>query len=160
MSLLKTGLIGAGIIAIAYAAYNYYKIETDLLQNSDYKITDISIDAITLEKVSLNIGLELNNSSDVNVTIQSLYLDIYVNGSNVGYVMQTIQTPISPKVLAVIPLKTTVSISNAFNSITNNIGGLFKGKASMDIQATGTVGVKSGFVSTTVPISFEKTLSL
>jgi LEA14-like dessication related protein len=159
MSLIKTGLIIGGVGLIAYAAYNYYKVETDLLQNSQYDITDISIQSFSTSAITLNVGLQLDNGSDINVNLQNLYLDIYLGGQNVGYIMQTIQTPIAPKSTAVIPLTGTVSLSSAFNTVTSQLGSLFS-NAGLDIKVTGTVSVSSGFISTTVPVSFEKTVSI
>ena len=160
MSLLKTGLIVAGVGALVYAAYNYYKVETTLLENSDYQITDMSIDSYSLQDITFKIGLQLNNGSDINVNLQSLYLDIYIDGTNVGYVMQQMQTPIAPKGTAIIPLTATVGFSNALNIATSHITDLFNKKTGLDVKAVGTVVVSSGFVSTTVPISFEKTISI
>ena len=70
MSLLKTGLIVAGVGALVYATYNYYKVETTLLENSDYQITDISVDSYSLQDITLSIGLQLNNGSDININLQ------------------------------------------------------------------------------------------
>lgn len=162
MSLIKTGLIIGGVGLIAYAAYNYYKVETDLLQNSQYNISDITIQSISTSAITLNVGLQLNNSSDINVTLQNLYLDIYIGGQNVGYIMQTIQTPIAPKSTAVIPLIGTFSLSDSLNIVTSQLGSLLStGKINgFDIKTVGTVSVNSGWVSITVPVSFEKTVSI
>ena len=92
-----------------------------------------------------------------------MYLDIYINGTNVGYVLQTIQTPIMPKSSAKIPLTASVNITDAFNNLTTQLGGLLGIKGTnkeMGIKTIGHVSVVSGFVSTTVPISFTKNMVL
>jgi hypothetical protein len=60
----------------------------------------------------------------------------------------------------VIPLTGTVSLSNALTTITTQLGSLFSKNAGLDIKAIGTVSISSGWVSKTVPVSFEKTFSI
>jgi len=153
-------LIVGAVGAVAYAIYNYTKIETDLLENSNYTITDISIQSITTTALSLNVNLQLQNSSAINVNIQSLYLDIYVNGTDVGYVMQTMQTNIAPLGTVTIPLTATVNLSSSLNILTSQLGSILGGNARIDIKAVGTVSVNSGFINITVPVSIEKTLNI
>jgi len=160
MSLAKAGLIVVGVGAIAYAGYNYYKIQTSMLSNSNYEIDDITIQNITLSTLSLNIRLKLDNASDINVTLQDLYLDIFLDGKNVGFILQTIQSVIPPKGTAIIPLNASVSISSAIESLANKIGQLFSGKRTIDIKAVGHVSIKSGLVSTSAPVSFEKQIAI
>ena len=163
MSLLKTGLIVAGVGLIGYAGYSYFIVQSDLLKNSNYSITDISFSDFTLTTVTLNIGVKFDNNSNINVTIQDMYLDIYINDTNVGYVLQSIQTPILPKSSAIIPLTANINITDAFNNVSTQLGGLLGIKGTnkeMNIKTVGHVSIVSGFVSTTVPISFTKNMVL
>lgn len=162
MSLVKPLLIVGGVGLIAYAGYSYYTIQTNLLENSNYQITDITVEAVTLSTLQLNISVEFDNNSSINVTIQQLYLDIYLNGTNVGNVQQVIQSSILPKSSTTIPLIANVSFSKSFDTAKDTISGLLGlgGSKDVDIKAVGTASIKSGLVSTSVPLSFEKQITL
>ena len=163
MSLLRPALIVTGVGLLGYAIYNYFTVQTDLLKNSNYNITDITFSDFTLTTVTLNIGVKFDNNSNINVTIEDMYLDIYMNDKNVGYILQNIQTPILPKNSATIPLTANVNISSAVGDATNILGGLLGikgGTKDITVIAKGHVSVTSGFVSSTVPVSFTKQMRL
>jgi LEA14-like dessication related protein len=159
MSLIKPILIVSGVGLIAYAGYSYYTIQTELLTNSNYQISDIRLGVVTLKTLQLNIDVQFDNNSNINVTVQQLYLDIFLNGQNVGNVQQVIQSPILPKSSTTIPLIANVSLSTSFDTLKDSIGsalGLNSGSKLVAIKASGNAYIKSGLVSTSVPLSFEK----
>jgi hypothetical protein len=84
-----------------------------------------------------------------------LYLDIYINDNYVGYVLQSIESNINPKSSSIIPIKASINISGVLSSSIPDISLLFN-KGKVNVKATGTVSVSSGFISTKMPISFQK----
>ncbi len=155
MSFAKPIIISAGVLLIVYAVYNYYTVEQGLLTNSNYQLNDVSFDSFTLDEVKLNLSCQFDNESDINITLRDLYLDIYINDKYVGYVLQSIESNINPKSSNIIPIKASINISGVLSSSIPDISLLFN-KGKVNVKATGTVSVSSGFISTKMPISFQK----
>lgn len=155
MSFAKPIIISAGVLLIVYAVYNYYIVEKGLLTNSNYQLNDVSFDSFTLDEVKLNLSCQFDNESDINITLKDLYLDIYINDNYVGYVLQSIESNINPKSSNIIPIKASINISGVLSSSIPDISLLFN-KGKVNVKATGTVSVSSGFIITKMPISFQK----
>ena len=89
-------------------------------------------------------------------------LHIYLNGTNVGNVQQVLQASIRPNRSTTLPLIANVSFSKSFDTAKQTISGLLGlgGSKEIDIKADGSASIKSGLVTTSVPLSFEKQITL
>ena len=156
---IKSLLYLTGIGLIAYGAYNYYVVEKDLFVNSQFDVTKISIVEISPSSVTLNLTVRLTNNSHIDISIQDMYLDIYLNGVNVGFVLQPIYTNIKSKASSDIPLTASLNLPNIVTGSLSNIVDMIK-QGSVTIKTIGYASVKSGFISVTMPIEQEQVVPL
>jgi LEA14-like dessication related protein len=161
MSLTKPILIASGVGLIIYAGYRYFTIQTELLTNSNYEIVDIKIDSLVPD-LQLNITVRFDNNSSVNIDINQIYLDVFLNDKNIGNVQQVLQSVIEPKSSSTISLIANLDYSKSFDIAKDTISGVLGigGSKQINIKCIGTASVKSGLISTTAPLSFEKQFNL
>lgn len=157
MKYIKPILVVSGLALIGYALARYYKRQVDFLKDVQYSIKGINIMNISKELVTLNITQQVYNPSNVEASVSEIYLDVLINGINVGNVNED-------KEFVILPNQTTdVSYSFSFNPsiIIKNIVNLVTltlALKDVKIQANGYVKVKSGFVSTTIPFTYDNNL--
>ena len=88
MKALKTISVLAGLGLIGYALYRYYLKQVDFIRDITYQITGIRIKEFKKDKVSLDISALIFNASNVEAVVTQMYLDVFINGINVGNVNQ------------------------------------------------------------------------
>lgn len=155
---LKPILFGAGVLGVGFALYRYFKMQSDLLKNYEYKIVGIKPIKVTLTELTFQITIRFISKSSIEATVKSIYLDIEVEGKNVGYVTEVKPFVIPANGSSDIPLTISFSPKSVFGNV---VGILLNSSRQKDLnfKLSGNVEVKSGFVKTTIPISYADKVS-
>lgn len=152
------GLVAiSGVAVIGYALYAYAKKQATLLQSYTYKIVDFKIDTFDLQKIKGSISVLFGSQSDVEVVVQNFILDFYFNGKKVGYLEDTTQFVIPAKGKTTIPFQYTLNPQLIFNNAVDIISYALRQKDA-SISVRGYAKLKSGFVTATLPISYDTTI--
>ena len=77
---MKKLLLFLGVGGLAYGVYNFYAKQVELLNYLSYKIVGIKIINTTVENIDLEVLLEIQNNSEINLTITDYYFDVFING--------------------------------------------------------------------------------
>lgn len=144
---MKKLLLFLGIGGLGYGIYNFYEKQVQLLNYLSYKIVGIKIINTTLENLDLEVLLEIQNDSEINLTITDYYFNVFINGQNIGTI---VNSTLNQKFdgfgnKSVFPLLVRIN-----NSVFFGKEGLIKGlltnlqDSRMDI--VGYYGVKKGFL--------------
>lgn len=157
----KSTIIGVsilgGVAVFGYALYAYAKKQAMLLENYVYKIVDFKMTEFDLQKIKGSISVWFGSKSDVEIVVEKFILDFYFNGKKVGYIEDTTPFVIPAKGYTTIPFKYTLNpqlvISNAVDIVSY---ALRQKDASVSVR--GYAKLKSGFVSATLPISYDTTI--
>lgn len=157
MKALKTISVLAGLGLIGYALYRYYLKQVDFIKDITYQVTGIRIREFKKDKVSLDISALIFNASNVEAVVTQMYLDVFINGINVGNVNEIKDITISPK------KSTNIQFNFSFDPqlIAKNIVDLVTlSVAAKDIviDIKGYIRVKSGFLSTPLPFEYRNNL--
>jgi len=89
MKSLKPILIVTGLGVIGYALYRYYLKQIDFLKDITYQVIGLKIIGISQNQVSMDITTRIYNASNVEATVNEMYLDFLINGIKVGSVNET-----------------------------------------------------------------------
>ena len=157
MKSLKPILIVTGLGVIGYALYRYYLKQIDFLKDITYQVVGIRVVGVSQNQVSMDITTRIYNASNVEATVNEMYLDVLINGIKVGSVNET-------KDILILPSKSTdITFNFKFNPriIGQNILDIISlsvGAKDVTFQAKGFVKVKSSFISTTIPFEYSNNL--
>lgn len=148
--LLLLGLIGVG--GVLY----YYQAQIKALEDLSFQLISINVGSITEQSAQINIVLRLSSDSTVNAQVTGLSVDVYVAGQKVGNIADAQPFIIPAKGYSDAPLTLTVSpqllIGNAVSLLTN-----FSTQGDLAITLVGYVAIKEGFVTLSVPFSYDTT---
>jgi hypothetical protein len=160
MSLQRT-LVGVGILgglgAFVYAFYAYANRQTKLLEDFTWKLIGIKFDSYDLQAVKGKIDILFTSQSDVEVQIQKFVMNFYFNGAEVGYIEDSTPFIIPARGTAPISFSFTLNPQLVFGNITNIINYALQ-KEDAAVSLRGFASIKSGFVSATLPITYDSTL--
>ncbi len=159
---LKRTLVGVGILgglgAFVYAFYAYAKKQAALLDNFTWKMMSLNFDSYDLQSVKGQVQILFTSQSDVEIQIQKFIMDFYFNGAQVGYVEDTTPFIVPARGTAPISFSFTLNPQLVFGNITDIISYAVQ-KNDAAISLRGFVSIKSGFVSATLPITYDSTLN-
>lgn len=160
MSLKKT-LVGVGILgglgAFVYAFYAYANRQAKLLEDFTWKLMGIDFDSYDLQAVKGKVQILFTSQSDVEVQIQKFVMNFYFNGAEVGYIEDTTPFIIPARGTAPISFSFTLNPQLVFGNITNIINYALQ-KEDAAVSLRGFASIKSGFVSATLPITYDSTI--
>lgn len=157
MKKLYIGLGIAGLAGIGYALYRYFKIQTDLLMNYEYKIIGVGVKKLSLNEVTLDFKMRFFSKSDIEAEIKKVYLEVFLEGVSAGYISENKKFIIPAKGSSDIDLQYSFNPQTALGGIVQIIAGGLK-KKDIAFRIKGYVDVKSGFVSTAVPVDYSSTI--
>ena len=146
---------GAGLLG--YALYRYFSVQSALLKDFKYKILSVKVGRVSNREISFDVKIRFISDSSISATIKKIYLDVFVEGMNVGYISNENEFYIPAKGFS------DMSLSFSFNPQV-----LLKGVISLTLSAVqkkdisfalkGAANVSSGFISVTVPVNYETTI--
>ena len=137
-------LLFLGVGGLAYGIYNFYEKQVELLNYLSYKIVGIKIINTTIDNIDLEVLLEIQNDSEINLTITDYFFEIFVNGIAVGKI---VNTTLNQRLngfgnTSVFPLSVRIN-----NSVFFGKQGLIKGLISnLRLDIIGYYGVKKGIL--------------
>jgi hypothetical protein len=137
--------------------YRYFKIQTDIVKDFQWKVSGFKIVSITLTELSIDLSILFTSKADLEAKINKLYLDVFVGGKNVGFVSQVKSFIIPAKGSTTIPLHISINPQAIFKNIFDVSLGVAKNK-DLRFKLDGYANINSGFISTTVPVVYETTI--
>jgi len=157
MKYLKPALIISGLGVIGYALFRYYKKQIDFVKDIQYKISGLRIVNISKEEVTLDILMKVYNASNVEAKVTEIFLDLTMNGTKVGAINESEEFVIKPTQTTDVSYRFSFNPSLVIKNIVNILT-LTVALKDVKIQADGYMKVKSGFLSTTIPFTYQNTL--
>jgi len=157
MKYLKPALIISGLGVIGYALFRYYKKQIDFVKDIQYTISGLKIVNIAKEDVTLEIFLKVYNASNVEAKVTEIFLDVMMNGTKVGSINESSEFTIMPTKTTEVSYKFSFNPSLVIKNIVNILT-LTVALKDVVIVADGYMKVKSGFLSTTIPSTYQNTL--
>jgi len=152
---MKKGLITIAILSgigiFGYSIYNFYKKQADLLKQFKWKIIDFNLTDWSEDLIKGVISFRFESISDVEITINEFYLDLYFNGKKVGYIQDVSKFIIPAKGYNDIPFEFTLDPQFIIKGLVDIVAYATKQKDAT-ITLDGYVNLKSGFIGATVPI--------
>ena len=149
--------IAGGIGIIGYALYRYYMKQIDFVKDIQYQITGVNVLSIDSSRVSLEILSKIYNASNVEATVEQMFLEVKMNGIKVGEINEMKNIDIMPSkfsdVSFVFNFNPRLIGQNLLNLITLTIGA-----KDIILDITGFVKVKSGAIRASVPFQYQNNL--
>lgn len=158
MKVLKPILVFSGLSIIGYALYKYYIKQVQFLRDITYQVTGVKAVSVSEDYVSLEVKATIFNASNVEATIKEMYLDVFINDIKVAQVNEV------KDILIVATGSANIDFNFSFSpkKVGQNLLSLIFSTASskgLKINIDGYVKVKSSFIQTTVPFTYEKTIT-
>jgi LEA14-like dessication related protein len=155
---LKTLLIVGGIGGVAYAIYRFYKKQFDLIKNYDYKIIGLKIKKLTSNEIVFDMKFRFSNKSKIEVEVSKIFLKVIVEGADIGYITENDRFVIPSNGSSDIDLQISANPQLIFKNV---LGIVLSGVKRKDLKFTmeGYANIRSGFVSTTLPIEYSDVVS-
>ena len=148
-------LVGGG--AVVYALVRYAQKQKALLEQFEYKIVDLRFEKFTPQLLKGNVVVKFTSISDVEITIEQFYLELFFNEKYVGYIEDKTPFVIPAKGFNNISFDFTLNPQLILGNITDIFAYTFNQKDAA-IKVTGFAKIKSGFVRATLPITYETTV--
>jgi LEA14-like dessication related protein len=148
-------VLGVGVIG--YSLYRYYMKQLTFLQDITYQVVGVKLKSVTMSNISMDLTTRIYNASNVEATVKEMYLDVFMNGVQVGNVNEV-------KDILILPSKTTdVSFNFSFNPrlIGKNIKDIIALTIELkdiNFELKGYIKVKSAFLTPTIPFEYQNNL--
>lgn len=156
----KTGktLIIVGGVAFLGGLILYLSKQFKLLADYDYKIVGFRFRKLSANQVVFDVTTRIFNKSKIQATVKKIFLEILVEGNKVGFVTEEGQWLIPAQGSSDIQMKITVNPQLVLKSAAAVI---LSGVKQKDLNFTleGYANVSSGFLSTTLPITYSDKVS-
>jgi hypothetical protein len=153
----KALLIFGGLSLLGFGLYRYFKTQTNLLLDYQWKIAGFKIIRFSLTEITINLSILFTSKADIEAKINKIYLDLFLEGKNVGFISEVKSFIIPAKGSTTIPLLISINPQSIFKNIFDVSLGIAKSK-DLRFKIDGYANVKSGFISTTLPIKYETTI--
>jgi LEA14-like dessication related protein len=149
--------IVGGISIIGYALYRYYLKQIDFVKDIQYQITGLNVLSIDSSRVSLEILSKIYNASNVEASVEQMFLEVKMNGIKVGEINEMKDIKIEPSkftdISFVLNFNPRLLGQNILNLITLTIGA-----KDIVLDVTGFVKVKSGVIRASIPFKYQNNL--
>lgn len=153
----KTLIIIGGVAFLAGLAL-YLRKQFQLLAEYDYKIVGFRLRKLSGNQTTFDVTTRIFNKSNIEASVNKIFLEIFVENNKVGFVTEEGQWLIPAKGSTDIQMKITVNPQLLLKSATTVI---LSGVKQKDLNFTlkGYANVSSGFLSTTIPITYSDKVS-
>jgi len=153
----KALLIIGGLGILGFGLYKYFKTQADLLSKYEWKIAGIKILKFSLTSLVLNLKIRFTSKADLEAKIEKIYLDLFLEGKNVGFITENRSFIIPAKGSSDVDLTVSINPQSVFKNITDIVLGVSKNK-DVKLGINGFAKIKSGLFSATLPIVVETSL--
>lgn len=153
----KALLYIGGLGLLGFGLYKYFKTQADLLSKYEWKIAGIKILKFNLTSLVLNLKIRFTSKADLEAKIERIYLDLFLEGKNVGFVTESKSFIIPANGSSDVDLSVSINPQAVFKNITDIVLGVSKNK-DIKLGINGYAKIKSGIFSATLPIVVETSL--
>jgi LEA14-like dessication related protein len=153
----KALLIIGGLSVLGFGVYKYFKIQADLLSKYEWKIAGIKILKFNLTELAMQLTIRFTSKADLEAKIENIYLDLFLEGKNVGFVTETKPFIIPANGSSDVKLSVSINPQAVLKNITDIVLGVSKNK-DIKLGINGYAKIKSGLFSATLPIVVETSL--
>ena len=153
----KLLFIVGGLSVLGYGLYRYFKTQGDLLNKFTWKVSGFKVINLSLTELSANVDFLFTSVADIEAKVEKLYLDLYINNVNVGFVSEDKSFIIPARGSSTIPIHVSINPKVVLSNLIDLTFGSAKNKDVM-FKLNGFANVKSGFISTTLPITYETSI--
>jgi hypothetical protein len=153
----KALLIFGGLSVLGYGLYRYFKTQGDILKKFTWKVSGFRILKFSLNELSVDVDFIFTSEALIEAKVNRLYLDLFLDGKNVGYVSEDKPFIIPAKGSSKIPIHISINPQVVFKNIIDLTLGIAKNK-DVVFKLNGFANIKSGFISTTIPITYETSI--
>jgi LEA14-like dessication related protein len=153
----KALLIIGGLGLLGFGLYKYFTYQAKKLLEFDWSFSGIKINKLSLNELNIVLTIRFISKADIEAKVEKLYLDLYLMGVRVGYINEDKPFVIPARGSSDIPLNISINPQIIFKNIIDVTSGIGKNKDVM-FKFDGFAKIKSGFVSTTLPITYETSI--
>lgn len=147
-----------GGLAAAVGLVLYLRRQFALLADYDYKITGLKFNKISKNNISVDVKTLIFNKSKIEATVNKIYLELLIQDTKVGFVTESGAWIIPAKGSNEIVMKITFNPQLVLKNIADIVLGGIRQK-DVNFTLTGYANVRSGFLSTTIPITYSDKVS-
>jgi hypothetical protein len=155
---MRKVLLYGGLALAGYGAYEYYRTQVALLQNSEYSLAGVSIKEKSPNKVTLGLKLRVVNNSEQEFVIKKYDLMLFLNNRMIG----NIRNSALDVKLQGFGNETIIPFDFSFNpkevGIVDVLFQLLTAKLSNTITVRGDISVKRNWLTLKVPVDFTYSL--
>jgi hypothetical protein len=155
---IKTLLIVGGVGGVLYAIYRFYVKQFLLLAMYDYKIIGVKMKKMTANEVVFDIKYRFFNKSKIEAEVNKIFLKVIVEGAEIGYITENDKFVIPANGSSDIDLQISANPQLVFKNILGIVLGGVKRK-DLNFTMDGYANIRSGFISTTLPIKYSDVIS-
>ncbi len=153
----KIILFVVGVGVLGFGLYRYFKSQAILLSDYTYEILSIKVKSLTKTQISFDLGFRFISKADISATVERLYLDVVAEGKNVGYIVEDKPFVIPANGYSDITLGFSFDPQLVLKNIVEILLNTTQ-KKDLNFAIKGYAKIKSGFVSTTIPIEYSTTI--
>ena len=84
---MKKLLIIVGVGSVLWGAYNYYKIQTNILTETTYKLSKVTLKERKSDRVTFGCVIDVQNNSDYTFEIKKYNINVILNNTRLGAVI-------------------------------------------------------------------------
>lgn len=153
----KVLIIGTITAILGGAVYLFYKKQIDQLSKLKYAFLKVSLGNLGATDTVLNLSLMVTSESTLEAEITDLNLEVFLNEKKVGSVSEIKPIILPAKGSSVVDLKISITpLQAGMDLLSAATSYLTKKDANIKINGYGKV--KSAFIKTSVPFTYETTL--
>lgn len=150
-------LFTGGLSLLVLAIGTYLVKQKNLLKNFRWEMAGVQVTKFSLDNVSINFKIKFISDADLEAQVKALYLNIAMEGKNIGYI-----TDIEPFIIPAHGFS-YIDLNINFNPglIFGNAVGIIlavTGNKDLTITYDGYATIKSGWISTTLPLNYSTSI--
>ena len=153
----KALLILGSLGLLGFGLYRYFKSQADILKKFTWKVSGFKIIRFSFKELAIDVTFLFSSSADIEATINKVYLDLFIDNKNVGFVTESKSFIIPAHGSSNIPIHVSINPQSIFKNIIDVTLGAFKNK-DMRFRLKGYVNIKSGILSTTIPVEYDTSI--
>ena len=150
----STKYIIAGSIALISITGAFAYLQIKKLTSNIFGFRNLVINKLSLSNTDLNIFFKYLNNSDLTFTIKKQTYDIYINGKYITTASNKLDNVIRPKQESIIGVNVSFNPKEVFS----NLGLNALDTKNMVLKIVMRIKIKFGFISFTVPYTYEDSL--